>query len=178
MPDALTKSITVPGWGALVKVSLATPCDSHPEGLLRPSFLCLSWKRPLWEVPMAANLLLPQKSGLECSSCLSTWMVSWLWPSTYFLMLGKTVTNVMSPLCGVDAWAGLSELGWSRCFCAVVVVWTEGSWRLPVLTSATPTLAQVMLILLNTTPVCSAGPKLVPQLTQKPTSWWLLIPPC
>lgn len=103
MTDVLIKSITVPGWGMLVKVRLATPCDSHPEGLLGPSSLGLAWEEPLREVPMTADLLLPQKSRLKCSSCLRTWMVSWLCPSIYFLMTCKTVTNVMSLLCCVDA---------------------------------------------------------------------------
>lgn len=67
MPDALTKSITVPGWGMLVKVRLATPHDSHLEGLLGPSSLGLAWEELLREVPMTANLPLPQKSGLKGS---------------------------------------------------------------------------------------------------------------
>lgn len=63
MPDALTKSITVPGWDALVKVRLAVLCNSYPEGLLGPSSLGLTWEKPLQEVPTAAGKPLPQKSG-------------------------------------------------------------------------------------------------------------------
>jgi len=103
MPNALTKSVAVPGWGMLVKVRLATPCDRHPEGLLEPSSLGLAWEEPLREVPTAADLPLPQKNRLKRSSCLKAWMVSWLCPSICLLMICKTVTNIMSPLCCVVA---------------------------------------------------------------------------
>ena len=100
-------------------------------------------------------------------------MVSWLCPSICLLMICKTVTNIMSPLCCVVAWAGLFELGWSRYLCARLVCWTEGGWRLPVsslVTSATHFLAQVMLTLLSATPLCA-------QLAQNWCKSWPRNPP-
>lgn len=181
MPDALTESITVPGWGTLVKVRLATPRDSHPEGLFGPSSLGLAWEEPLREMPVAADLPLPQKSGLRRSSCLRTWMVSWLCPSIYFLMTCRSVASVTSPPCCAAAGAGPSELGWSRRLCAGAVGRTAGGWRLPapsVVTSAALSLAQVMLTLPSVTPLRPAGPKAVPELTREPSSRRLLFPPC
>lgn len=87
----------------LVKVRLATPCNNHPQGLFGPSSLDPAWEGLLQELPTATKLSLPQKSRLKFSNCVRTWMLSWLCPSIYFLMTCKTVTNVMSLLCCVDA---------------------------------------------------------------------------
>lgn len=154
MPDALIKSITVPGWGALVKVRLATFCNSYPEGLLGPSSLGLAWEEPLQEVPTAADMPLPQQNRLKCSRCLRTWMVSWLCLSIYFLMACKTMTNVMSPLglCGClsrSVWAGLE---WMPLCQGTRLNW--GCLEAPcmnLVTSATLSLSQVMLTLQNAT---------------------------
>lgn len=179
MPDALTKSITVSGWVALVKVRLATPRDSHPEGLSGPSSLGPAWEEPLREMPVAADLPLPQKSGLKRSGCLRTWTVSWLCPSTYFLTTCTSVANATSPPCCADARA-VWELGWSRHLRAGAVGRTAGGWRLPApsaVTSAALPLAQVMLTPPSVTPRRSAAPKPVPELSREPPSRRLLFPP-
>lgn len=105
MPDSLPKPITVPAWGALGQGQAGFTLQQLSRGSAWTLLLSSGQGRA---APRGARVLLPQKNGLKSSRCLRAWMVSWLWPSTHFLMACKTRRNVLVWVLGLVclSWPG------------------------------------------------------------------------